>query len=61
MLLLFCDSFEAVSLEKFSASFKGKRSFAECGYAMPVNKVERLCVMSDEKGMEANRCHGVGH
>lgn len=22
---------------------------------------ERLCVMSDEKGMEANRCHGVGH
>lgn len=34
---------------------------AVCGCVRLVNKVERLCVMSDEKGMEANRCHGVGH
>ncbi len=49
-------------LWKRSAHHSEERAlFAECGYTRPVNKVERLCVMSDEKGMEANRCHGVGH
>lgn len=53
---------QGVFLQKLPAGLSKESSLVtERGCVWTVNKVDRLCVMSDEKGMGANLCHGMGH